>query len=220
MLGGEVVLRRSVAGIAWVGARVPFADGPVALRDSVLGVSWVPLATDRGVVRVQPGINVPTGSIDADGDGQMYFTPLSTSSFDPYVVADAVVGTTWLAGGSVVARAPLYAGWDRRRQGVFGRVDARLSRRIRDAVPWVGLSAVRQFPSEPVGSVPEFSELAATVGLVVNAGPEWSVTGQLRGPLWTSEGAERQLSAGLAVRRVLRRREPEHSDDDGHDHGP
>lgn len=200
MLGIEVPFYDRVGGVAWVGAQ-RHPDGGIDPRDAVVGVNWVPVARPDLVVRLQPGLNVPTGGL---GTG-FYFTPLSTASFDPYVMGDLVVGSTWLGSLSVVARTPLYDGWDRLRQGPFVRTDLRAARRVGPAVPWLGLSAVRLFPSDPVGAAPDLTELAATGGAVVNASKRWSITAQLRLPLAVSAGAVRQLAGGASVRWVVGR---------------
>lgn len=218
MLGAEVPLVPRLAAIGWMGVQ-RHTDGNIDARDAVLGVAITPLARDTLVLRLQPGINIPTGGIGS----QLYFTPLSTASVDPYLVTDLVYGSTWLAGLSTVGRASLYDGWDRRRQGLFGRLDLRGARRLGIAVPWLGLSLVGQGEASPVGSVPSFAELAATVGSVFNIDDRWSLTTQLRGPLWRSSAAQMQFSGGLSVRFVVGKPageedEHEHFPGDGHEH--
>jgi hypothetical protein len=207
VLGAEVPFADRLSAIAWLGAQ-RHRDGELDPRDAVVGVSWTAVSRDDLVVRLQPGLNLPTGGL---GSG-FYFTPLSTGSVDPYLTADATYGSAWLVGGAVVARTSLYPGFDRRLQGTFLRADLRGARRLGIAIPWVGLSAVRQLPSDPVGAVPDFSELALGAGAVVNVSDRWSVMGQLRGALWASDGAERQLAGGVSARTVIgkRRGDDEH----------
>lgn len=214
VLGAEVPFAPRWTATGWLGVQ-RHVGGQIDPRDAVLGASWTAVSRDDLVVRLQPGLNLPTGGIGS----KLYFTPLSTASVDPYLVADATWGGTWLVGGLAVARASLYPGWDRIRQGAFGRLDLRGARRLGPAVPWIGLSAVRQLPSGPVGAVPDFGELAATAGLVANLDERWSLTAQLRAPLWRSTEAERQFAGGLSVRTVLGRTRDDHDEDDGHDHG-
>jgi hypothetical protein len=201
VLGAEVALAERWSGVAWVGAQ-RHPDGSVDPRDAILGASFVAVDRPDLVVRLQPGLNVPTGGIGS----QLYFTPLSTASVDPYLVADAVYGSAWLVGLSTVARVPLVDGWDRLRQGPFLRADLRGARRLGAFVPWVGASGVRQLPSDPAGAVPDFSELAATAGTVANLSDRWSLTAQLRFPLWAPAPVERQVAGGLSVRWVIGRR--------------
>lgn len=216
MFGVEVPFSHRLGAVGWLGAQRQ-TDGSLDPRDAVVGLNWVAVSNDTLVVRLQPGLNLPTGGI---GSG-LYFTPLSTASVDPYLVGDVVVGGTWLGALSVVARAPLYDGWDRLRQGPFVRADLRGARRWGLAVPWVGLSAVRLFPSDPPRAAPDLSELAVTAGSVFNVAPRWSLTGQLRAPLAVSEGAVRQVAGGLSVRWVVGKpsEDHEHGGEDAHDEG-
>ena len=201
VLGVEVPFADRFAAIGWAGVQRR-VNGDLDPRDAVVGVSWRAVARDDLVVRLQPGLNLPTGGI---GSG-LYFTPLSTASVDPYLVADATYGSQWLVGGLLVGRASLYPGFDRIRQGAFTRVDLRGARRLGVAIPWIGASAVRQFPSAPAGAVPDFGELAAAAGVVFNVADRWSVAGQVRAPVWASANAERQIAGGLSVRTVIGKR--------------
>lgn len=209
LLGAEIPVLPGLAAVTWLGAQ-RHSDGSLDPRDAVIGAAWTPLSTDTLVLRLQPGLNLPTGGLGSE----LYFTPLSTASVDPYLVADAVYGASWLLGATAVGRASLYDGWDRRRQGLFGRLDVRGARRIGVTVPWLGLSIVGQGQADPVGSVPSFAELALSVGSVFNLGDRWSLTSQIRGPLWRSEQAELQLSGGLSARMVVGKASEEggHSD--------
>jgi hypothetical protein len=194
------------------------SDGDIDLRDGVIGLGWTPLSTDTLTLRLQPGLNLPIGSVEEG----FAFTPLSTASIDPFLQVDFVYGGTWLVGTTASARVPLYLGSDRSLQGPFTRMDVWGARRLGDVVPWVGLSLVGLGPSDPVGEPPAFTELSATLGTVVNVSPRWSLTGQLRVPVpeAASAGALRGPAGGLTVAAVTgRRREEEHEEGDGHDHG-
>lgn len=196
--GIEVPLWPRLSAVAWGGLQ-RHTDGSLDPRDATLAALWLPVSSPRLTVRLRPGLSIPTGGI---GSG-LYFTPLSTASVDPWLSADGVYGEAWLASASLIGRIPLYDGWDRRRQGPFLRGDLRGARRLGFGVAFLGLSAVRQAPSDPVGSVPDFSELAATAGGVANLSERWSATVQLRLPLWASAEATRQLSGGLGLRAVI-----------------
>jgi hypothetical protein len=206
LLGAEVPLSHRV-GILGFGGMQRHADGTLDPRDASLGVSWTPFSRPEYVLRLVAGLNIPTGGI---GSG-LFITPLSTASFDPVLMADTVWGRTWLASGTLVARVPVYDGWDQIRQGTFLRVDVRGARRIGDVVPWLGVSGVRQFASDPRGAAPDLEEIAGTAGAVANLSPRWSLTGQMRGSLLVSEGTERQLSGGLTLRVVVGNHAHEHA---------
>jgi hypothetical protein len=209
MAGLEVPFTHDLGVLAFGGVH-RHADGSLDPRDAVAALSWVPVSRDTLVVRLLPGVNIPTGGV---GSG-IYATPLSTASFDPWLTGDVVVGGTWLAALTAVARVPLYAGWDQIRQGTFLRTDLRGAHRFGDVVPWLGVSGVRQFPSDPAGAVPDASELAGTAGGVANLSARWSITAQMRVSLLTTEDLPRQTSGGLTVRAVVG--SPSHK----HDHGP
>lgn len=219
LLGAEVPLARRFGVTGWGGLQ-RHADGTIDPRDAVLTATWTPISTPEAVLRVQPGLNIPTGGIGAG----LNFTPLSTASFDPFVMVDGVLGSTWLASTTLVGRFPLYEGWDLIRQGPFFRADLRGARRLGDVVPWLGLSGVRQLASDPRGAAPDFAEIAGTVGAVVNISPRWSLTGQARASIAVTEGTERQVSGGLAARVVVGKvaHEPgdEHPPGDEHEHAP
>ncbi len=202
----DVELSHRLAAVAMGGVQRP-SSGAVDLRDSVLGLAWLPVSRADLTVRLTPGVNLPTGGV---GQG-LLFTPLSTSSFDPWLAADAVFGGAWVGAVSAVARVPLYAGWDLRTQGPFARLDLRAARRLPGWVPGVGVSAARQAPSVPRGASPDFSDLAALADAVVNLGPRWSASARLRVPVWTS--GTRAPAGGLAVRAVLGRPPAAHRHD-------
>ena len=203
-LGGEVTVAERVAPFAYGGIHI-HADGEVDIRDANVGVSWTPYWSPEFVLRVRPGLSVPTGGLT----NSFLFTPLSTSSLDPWLAVDALAGKEWLFGSALVARTPLYEGWDQVRQGPFLRGDVRMSRRFSFGVPWLGLSGVRQAPSTPVGASPSFAELAMLAGSVFHPHERWSVTVQLRVPVAVTEGAVNAVSGGVAVRRVVGAREVE-----------
>ena len=142
-LGTEVPVSDKVAAFAFSGIHRQ-ADGDLDLRDANIGLSWLPLWTPTAMVRVRPGLSVPIGALS----NSFLFTPLSTSSLDPWIAADWMVGSTWVVGGSVVTRVPLYEGWDLIRQGPFLRIDARVSRRARW---WSARSSSTSPPRSPSG---------------------------------------------------------------------
>lgn len=195
---GDVFLSHSV-GLSAMSGLQRASDGSIQARDSVLAVTWLPVSKADLVVRLSPGINIPTGGL-----GQaLLFTPLSTSSFDPWMSGDIVFGGAWVGAVSGVVRVPLYPGWDLRRQGPFARLDLRGARRLTGWVPSVGVSVARQAPSVPVGAAPDFADVAGTAGVVVNLGERWSAAGQLRIPVWVSEASTWIPAGGFSIRAVL-----------------
>jgi hypothetical protein len=211
MAGLELAFGHELGILAFAGVH-RHADGSFDPRDAVAALTWTPVSRDTLLVRFLPGVNIPTGGV---GNG-IYTTPLSTASFDPFLTGDVVVGGTWLAGLTGVARVPLYAGWDQIRQGAFLRADLRGARRFGDVVPWLGLSGVRQLPSDPEGAVPSATELAATAGGVANLSARWSLTAQLRVSLFVTDDLPRQTSGGLTVRAVVGHPSDAHDHDDDH----
>ncbi|TNE87147.1 MAG: hypothetical protein EP330_19455 [Deltaproteobacteria bacterium] len=208
-LGGEVTVRPRVAPFAYGGVH-RHASGEVDLRDSNVGLVWTPVWTPNAMLRFRPGLSLPTGGLTSS----FLFTPLSTASIDPWLAADWMVGGTWIVGGSLVTRVPLYDGWDLRRQGAFTRADGRLSRRLGLAVPWLGLSVVHQAKSRPAGASPDFAELAASAGSVFALHERWSVTAQLRLPLVVTAGTARQLTGGVALRWVVGNRDRDEDEEE------
>jgi len=198
LIGVEVPVSHKVAAVGWVGAQ-RHGDGTIDPRDATIGALWLPVVTDEWTVRLQPGLSIPTGGI---GSG-LSFRPLSTASVDPWLSADIVAGRAWVAGLSLVGRAPLYAGWDDVRQGPFLRVDLRGARRLGKVVVFAGPSAVRQAPGSPALSTAKFTELAATAGGVFHIAERWSMTAQMRVPAWVTSGGIRQVSGGLGARWVV-----------------
>ncbi|MBX2797379.1 MAG: hypothetical protein KTR31_06925 [Myxococcales bacterium] len=207
LVGVEVPWSHRASAVAWVGVQ-RHSDGSFDPRDATVAAMWIPVSEPNLMVRVQPGLSIPTGGIG----GGLAFTPLSTASVDPWMAADVVAGSTWLASLGGIVRVPVYQGWDRIRQGPFLRVDLRGARRVGVTVPFLGLSGVRQMPSAPEGAAPDFGEVATTAGAVVNLAERWSLTAQLRVPLVVTEGVLRRPSGGLAVRAVVG------SAPEGHEH--
>jgi hypothetical protein len=195
-LAGELGLSHRVGLLARGGLH--YADEGLQVRDAAIEALWLPIVQDTFTVRLTAGLNLPVGSAAAG----TYFTPLSTGSFDPIVSAEVVGGATWVGTAAVRARVPVYDGFDRRRQGPYVRGDLRGGRRVGASVLWVGGSSAWQMPSVPVGAAPDFSEVAATGGVVVAPWERWSVGANVRVPVWTSAPAYR-VATGLVVRAVL-----------------
>jgi len=206
-LGGDVAVSHKVAPrLDWGIVRRP--DGSVDLRDLRLGSQIVLTDAPTFTVRLQPGVVLPTASAAAN----YYYTDLSTGSVDPTLAAEAVGGSTWLGSVRVSARVPLYDGADRIRQGPFFGADTRLARRIGSVVPFVGASALRQLPSVPVGAAPDFTEVAATGGVVVAPWDTSSLVPHVRVPLYNPNGLSYGLAVGMVFRTIVG------GPPDGHEH--
>ncbi len=188
------------------------------LRDGTVSGIYVAVNRSDLVVRVRPGLSLPTGT-SPEGLGVL---PGASKSVDPRFGADVVYGGTWLVSLSVDSRVPVYEGSDARRQGAFGTAGVRAARRVSDkAVPWVGLSAVGS-TQDSRGSG-DFGELSVVAGSVVNINEYWSLNAQVRVPVWTTGAAlPYAFAAGLGVARVIRlgaeEMEEGHHAGDGHDH--
>ena len=174
-------------------------DGDWLLLDTRLGVSVQAVSTPELVVQVTPGFTLPTGSVGAG----FYYTEVSTASVDPTLSVELVGGGAWVGIGQVYARVPLYDGSDLRRQGPYLSADGRLGRRFDKVVPFVGLGAVRQMPSDPVGASADFTELYSHVGGVFNLADKWSATGTVRVPVWSTDGAIYRVAVGASLKTIL-----------------
>lgn len=200
-LGVEVPVHEKVSVDLLAGLQ-RHADGSLDARDALLSASWLAVTKPGIFFRVRPGISIPTGGL-----GTLRFTSISTSSVDPWIGTDLLLGSTWVGGVSTVLRVPVYAGWDKQRQGLFGRVDLRVARRFETWLPMIGVSTVGQGPSSPKGASPSFGEISATAATMFHPHDRWSVTLQGRLPVWTS--GTWVPSFGLAVRTVVGKR-PDH----------
>lgn len=166
-------------------------DGKVVFRDIIANAGVRVLQDDTLTVVVRPGLRLPTGGL-AEG---LSFTPLSTASIDPWLSVDAIAGSTWMLIGGLQGQAPLYRGWDDRRQGAYGRADLRGARRIGAGVIWAGGSLVGRLEDDlGTGS---FTEGAAIGGAVWAVHQRWSISGQARVPIYMSP--QRQYDAALGV---------------------
>ena len=200
-LRGEVSVGHALGLVAAGGAQ-RWSNGDLDVRDGLVGLSWAAVTTDKAILRVQPGVGIPVGSVGSS----LAFQSLSTGSFDPWVTASAVYGGAWLGLASVEARVPLYAGFDGVRQGWFGRSDLGLARRFSKVVATVGGSAVTRAPGEdPSGA---FTELAATAGAVWAPVERWSFSLNARVPFVGV--SHYQFAAGLGVTAVVGKRGDEH----------
>ena len=174
-------------------------EGDWLLLDTRVGVSVQAVSTPELVVQLTPGFTLPTGSVGAG----FYYTEVSTASVDPTLSVDIVGGGAWVGIGQFYARVPLYDGSDLRRQGPYLSADGRLGRRLDKIVPFVGLGAVRQMPSDPVGAAADFTEFYTHLGGVVNLADKWSATGTVRVPLWSTDGAIYRVAVGASLKTVF-----------------
>lgn len=198
MVGGDLAVTSFSTVNLMVGVQ-RHHGGQIDPRDALLTWRATVFSTDTLTWRVEPGVTIPTGGL---GSG-LLFTPLSSSSVDPYLSTDLIVGGQLLGVFTARARVPMYDGWDLRRQGPFLRGDARGAYRIGDVIPGAGISALRVLPSDPVGSVADHAELAAMASVVWALHKRWSLAGQTRIPMWVAGDAPLVYSGGLAIRGIL-----------------
>jgi len=173
------------------------AAGPVRVRDLQLGARLLPVRADTLLVAVEPGVSLPTGSIGADA-GPL---PTTSGSVDPTLKADLVAGARWLGLVGVQGRLPLIEGRDGLRQGAFGRADLRGAVRQGIAVPWLGVSGLRQAPH--ANGAGALWEVAAIAGVSVELSETTGLGALVRVPLWTDASQRYAVAPGLSVRQVL-----------------
>ena len=182
--------------------------GSFGLRDGLLSVPvrWV----DRPNMNVRShfGLNLPFGSTGKSAPFRM----ISTGSLDPWLSVDALYGSGWLALVSAQVRVPVVEGTDGERQGIYGRFDGRLARRVASSTVWVGASFVDVGESgcgpSSMCTFPEgygaFREVAVVSGGSVPLSPRYSITVHVRVPTWVrTNGHSYFFSGGLAANVVL-----------------
>ena len=88
------------------------------------------------------------------------------------------------------------------------RSDLRGAVRVGMAVPWVGVSGLRQAPHDDGrGSL---WEVAAVAGTVLELSDTTGLSAQVRVPLWTDASQPYAVAPGLALRQVLGRKAEAH----------
>lgn len=188
-------------------------DGAIVFRDVVTSVGIRLVEKDTLTFVLRPGLRLPTGGL-ADG---LAFTPLSTASVDPWLSAELVGGSTWIGATSLQVQAPLYAGWDARRQGVYGRFDVRGGRRIGAGVVWLGPSMIAR-TKDDLGQ-DAFHEIAATAGATWAVHPRASITGQVRVPVEMGPRRAYEVAAGVGFTWVVGKARVREEEEDEEDHG-
>ncbi len=195
-LRGEVSVAKGVLPTVNAGM-LRTMEGQVRVRDLQLGVRWLPVSKDTLLVAVEPGVSVPLGSVGADA-GPL---PTTSGSVDPTAKADLVAGARVLGLVGVQARAPLAEGRDGLRQGPYARVDLRGGLRQGIAVPWVGVSGLRQAPhGNGAGSL---WEVAGIAGVSLSVSETTGVGALVRVPLWSDASEPYWVAPGLSVRQVV-----------------
>jgi len=180
-----------------------FADSAegFSARDTQLEFPHLVINKPTLQLRLQPGVSLPLGSVSSG----LEYTLLTTGSVDPTVGADLAVGGTWLFLAGASGRAPLYAGFDKIRQGLYGRADMRVARRVAGGAVFLGASLAGQRARGL--TAPGFVELAPIAGLAVPLDDQWGAELGARVPVWTG-AADRPYYAALRVglTRVLGKR--------------
>ncbi len=211
-------------GVSAGGSLTRTMDGEVVPRDTSIGTLWQPLDGPKGALRTRAGLTIPTGSaVSTFG-----YTPLSSSSVDPWVQVGGHYGGTWLVAADVEVRKPLYKGSDEVLQGTFSRLDTKAARRLPRAVAWAGLSGVNVAPTDIGWGL--LRELSAVAGAVWTPIESLGLSGNLRVPLSGTPTAPYDVAVGLSVTWVTGGKdadegddhhgeeEGDHQEDDGHSH--
>jgi hypothetical protein len=171
----EVVLSKAFA-VGVQGGVFLKSDG-FTVRDLNLTGVWRVLQTPSAQITLRPGLNLPTGGLG----GGLSFTPTSTSSVDPTLGAEAVVGGRYVLAASAHVRVPLYKGYDTVRQGVYIQTDLRGAVPLFNSVVWAGMSYVKTTSAD--NNLGRFHEVAATAGGVWTFHERASLNLALRVPL-------------------------------------
>ncbi len=174
----DLAIRPRVAG-AFVAAGQRWHDGTWAVRDGYLLATIHVIDEPDRVLRVRPGLTLPIGAVSSG----LSVSPLTTGSFDPWFQAEALIGGTWLGGGTLTLRAPVSRGSDGVRQGGRARLDLKGARRAARGVGWAGLTTVAQGGGEL--SADTSLEVSVAGGWVHEVSDRWIVAGDLRVPLWS-----------------------------------
>ena len=96
---------------------------------------------------------------------------------------------------------PVVEGRDGRRQGAYARGDLRGAVRVGVAVPWLGVSGLRQAPH--TNGRGALWELAAVAGASFDVSKRTGLSAQARVPLWTDASERYVVAPGLSVRHVF-----------------
>lgn len=196
-IGAEVPISSRVGGRALTGVFLD-TSGTFSLRDVQLALPVLAVRKPTAVWRIAPGLSLPLGSVSSRYD----YTLLTTGSLDPTLTSDLIVGGSWLMllDGSV--RVPLHPGFDRIRQGVYGRTGARVARRLGGGAVAMGLSLGGQ--QQRGLTSPGFVELAGVASLQAPLNERWGLGIDARVPMWTGDTPSPYLAAlSLSVRRVF-----------------
>jgi hypothetical protein len=212
----DLAVRDKVSGSFSIGGQ-RWYDGSFAIRDGFLLAAVDVINEPDRVLRVKPGLTLPIGAVSSG----LSVTPLTTGSFDPWLQVDALIGGTWLGGGTLTVRAPVSKGSDGVRQGVRGRVDLKGARRTAKGVGWAGATSVVQGGGELTADTS--LELSLAGGWVHELNDNWVLGVDGRVPVFTRNlGAAHYVAMlGVTISRANQGQESEdaHHDGDGHDHG-
>ena len=106
------------------------------------------------------------------------------------------MGADWLFVASAQVQTPLYAGWDDRRQGAYGRVDLQVARRVGDrGVARAGVSSIGRLRDDRGQGA--FHEVAAVAGISFDVHKRVSLGGNVRVPVLMGPTRSYLAGAGL-----------------------
>lgn len=221
-LGAQLALRveapvSKVVAPAIVGSIQRRPDGKIVFRDVVASTGIRVVDNGKQTLILRPGLRLPTGGI-AEG---LVFSPLSTASVDPWLAVDLVVGADWLFVSTLQGQAPLYAGWDERRQGAYGRLDFQVARRVGGAgIVRAGVSSIGRVKDDRGQG--QFYEIAAVAGTTWEAHQRVSIGGSLRVPVLMGPTRSYDVGVGLNVNWVVGKplKKPEHPPEPASDEEP
>jgi hypothetical protein len=201
-------------GLSVLGA-AQWMDGDFRVRDAIVAGAWRPTKGSSFTLTVRPGFTLPFAGISET----VAFTPLGTRSVDPFLGVDVVGGGAWVGAASAQVQAPLVAGRDGWRQGLYGRLDLRVARRFgQDAVVFTGVSGIsRAAGQEPNGNL---SEVAWMAGGLYAVSKRVGLNMQVRAPVFMKPARTYNGAVAFGVTYVAGKpREPDDADDHGDEGG-
>lgn len=200
MAAGRVEVPLSAAwAVSAVAGGMRTGPGDIALRDATVGGTWNAVNRADVVLQVSPALMVPLGTVPGNLGS---LAPLSTRTFDPLLGLELVAGSGWLFASKLEARVPLYEGDDDVRQGPSTAFHALAARRLGGSLVLSagGVGFWRMQGSDDAGQI---LDLAVTGMAVYHLADRWSLSGNLRVPLYGVPDPPYAVAVGLGATRVF-----------------